>query len=110
MKVLSKLSGANIAPQKARLVANLIRGESVQSALQVLEFSPKKGAALVKKVLGAAVASAENDFGLDVDDLVVDSICVDEGPTLKRIKPRAKGRADRILKRTCHIALTVSAK
>src|SRR5690606_5773314 len=94
--------------QKARLVADQVRGKPVGEALNVLGFSTKKAAALIKKVLNSAIANAEHNEGADVDELRVASICVDEGMTLKRIKPRAKGRADRISKRTCHITIKVS--
>jgi large subunit ribosomal protein L22 len=97
-----------VAAQKARLVANQIRGKSVEEALLLLEYSPKKGAMLIKKVLNSAIANAEHNEGADVDELKVSTICVDEGTTMKRIMPRAKGRADRILKRSCHITITVA--
>jgi|SRR5690554_1775958 len=107
MEVAAKLKGARLSAQKARLVADLVRGKRVEDALDVLTFSTKKGAAIVKKVLESAIANAEHNEGLDVDDLKVSHISVDEGPTMKRIKPRAKGRADRIFKRTCHITVKV---
>jgi large subunit ribosomal protein L22 len=102
------MKGAQVAAQKARLVANQIRGKSVEEALLLLEYSPKKGAMLIKKVLNSAIANAEHNEGADVDELKVSTICVDEGTTMKRIMPRAKGRADRILKRSCHITITVA--
>ena len=108
MEVAAKLRGARISAQKARLVADQIRGKSVEQALDVLSFSNKKGAALVKKVLESAIANAEHNEGADVDELKVSTIFVDEGLTMKRIKPRAKGRADRISKRTCHITVKVA--
>ncbi|WP_456085365.1 50S ribosomal protein L22 [Marinobacterium jannaschii] len=108
MEVAAKLKGARISAQKARLVADQIRGKSVADALNILAFSPKKGAALVKKVLESAIANAEHNEGADIDELRVSTIFVDEGMTMKRIKPRAKGRADRILKRTCHITVKVA--
>lgn len=108
MEVAAKHKGARISAQKARLVADQIRGKSVGEALNILAFSPKKGAALVKKVLESAIANAEHNEGADVDDLRVSTVFVDEGMTMKRIKPRAKGRADRIMKRTCHITVKVS--
>jgi large subunit ribosomal protein L22 len=110
MEVAARLSGARLSAQKARLVADQIRGKHVEEALDILSFSPKKGAHIIKKVLESAIANAENNDGLDVDELRVSTIFVDEGPTLKRIRPRAKGRADRILKRTCHITVKVSEK
>ncbi|KZZ24220.1 50S ribosomal protein L22, partial [Alcanivorax sp. HI0083] len=94
--------------QKARLVADQVRGLEVEKALNLLEFSPKKAAKIVKKVLESAIANAENNDGADVDELKVSTVFVDEGMTMKRIRPRAKGRADRILKRTCHITVKVS--
>lgn len=108
MEVAAKLKGARISAQKARLVADQIRGKSVGEALNMLAFSPKKGADLVKKVLESAIANAEHNEGADVDELFVSTIFVDEAMTMKRIKPRAKGRADRILKRNSHITVKVS--
>ena len=108
MEVAAKLRGARISAQKARLVADQVRGKGVEEALDILAFSTKKAATLVKKVLESAIANAEHNEGADVDELKVSSIFVDEGMTLKRIKPRAKGRADRIFKRTCHITVKVA--
>ncbi len=108
MEVAAKLSGANIAAQKTRLVADQIRGKSVEQALDILTFSPKKAAAIVKKLLNSAIANAEHNEGADIDELRVATIYVDEATTMKRIRPRAKGRADRILKRTCHITIKVA--
>ena len=108
MEVAAKLKGAGISAQKARLVADQIRGKNVEEALTLLAFSPKKASLLVKKVLDSAVANAVHNKGADIDELMVSTIFVDEGLTMKRIKPRAKGRADRILKRTCHITVKVS--
>ncbi|MEW5248983.1 50S ribosomal protein L22 [Microbulbifer sp. 2201CG32-9] len=110
MEVAAKLRGARLSAQKARLVADQVRGKGVEEALDILAFSNKKGAAIVKKVLESAVANAEHNEGADVDELKVSTIFVDEGMTMKRIKPRAKGRADRILKRTCHITVKVAEK
>ncbi|MGH1371342.1 MAG: 50S ribosomal protein L22 [Cellvibrionaceae bacterium] len=110
MEVSAKLRGAQLSAQKARLVADQIRGKHVEEALDILAFSPKKGAAIVKKVLESAIANAEHNEGADVDELSVSTIFVDEGLTMKRIRPRAKGRADRILKRTCHITVKVADK
>jgi large subunit ribosomal protein L22 len=107
-QVAAKLKGARISPQKARLVADQIRGKSVEEALNVLEFSNKKAAGIIKKVLDSAIANAEHNEGADIDELRVSSVFVDEAMTLKRIKPRAKGRADRILKRSCHITVKVA--
>ncbi len=108
MEVAAKLSGARLSAQKARLVADQIRGKGVEEALDLLAFSTKKGAALIKKVLESAIANAEHNEGADVDELKVSTIFVDEGLHMKRIKPRAKDRADRILKRTCHITVKVA--
>ena len=108
MEVAAKLSGAPLSAQKARLVADQIRGKHVEEALDILAFSPKKGAEIIKKVLESAIANAEHNEGADVDELKVSTIFVDEGLTMKRIRPRAKGRADRILKRTCHITVKVA--
>lgn len=108
MEVAAKLSGARLSAQKARLVADQVRGMPVEEALNLLEFSTKKGAAIIKKVLNSAIANAEHNEGADIDELRVSTIFVDEGMTMKRIKPRAKGRADRILKRTCHITVKVA--
>ncbi len=108
MEVAAKHKGARISAQKARLVADQIRGKGVEEALELLTFSNKKGAALIKKVLESAIANAEYNEGADVDELKVSTIFVDEGITMKRIMPRAKGRADRILKRTCHITVKVA--
>ncbi|MBV1930424.1 MAG: 50S ribosomal protein L22 [Porticoccaceae bacterium] len=108
MEVAAKLSGANLSAQKARLIADQVRGKSVEEALDILVFSKRKGAAIVKKLLESAIANAEHNEGADVDELVVSTIFVDEGTTLKRLKPRAKGRADRIFKRYCHITVKVA--
>lgn len=110
MEVTAKLSGARISAQKARLVADQIRGKGVEEALELLTFSPKKAAVLIRKVLNSAIANAEHNEGMDIDELKVSTIYVDEGMTLKRIRPRAKGRADRILKRSCHITVKVAEK
>lgn len=107
MEVTAKLRGARLSAQKARLVADQIRGKPVEDALNLLVFSSKKAARIIKKVVDSAIANAEHNEGADVDELVVSKIYVDEGTTLKRIKPRAKGRADRIFKRTCHITVEV---
>ncbi|HEX4299922.1 MAG TPA: 50S ribosomal protein L22 [Gammaproteobacteria bacterium] len=108
MQVAAKHRYARIASQKARLVADQIRGKSVGEALKVLEFSPKRGAKLVRKVLESAIANAEHNNGADVDELKVKAIFVDEGPHMKRWMARAKGRGARILKRTSHITVTVA--
>ena len=99
---------ARISPQKARLVADQIRNKPVELALNQLNFSNKKGAHLMKKVLESAIANAEHNDGADIDELKVKAVFVDEGPTLKRMRPRAKGRGNRIMKRTSHITVTVA--
>ena len=108
MEVTARLKGARMSAQKTRLVADQIRGKEVGEALDILSFSTKKGADLVRKLLESAIANAEHNEGADVDELTVSRIFVDEGLTMKRLRPRAKGRADRILKRTCHITLAVA--
>jgi large subunit ribosomal protein L22 len=108
MQTTAKLRHARISAQKGRLVADLIRGLPVEQALDILSFSKKKGAILMKKVLESAIANAEHNEGADVDELKVAAVSVDEGPTMKRIRARAKGRASRILKRTSHINVTVA--
>jgi large subunit ribosomal protein L22 len=97
-----------IAPNKARLVADLIRGKRVAEALTVLRFTPKKGARFINKTLRSALASAENTKKMDIDNLIVKTIYVDKGPVLKRWQPRAMGRATPILKRTSHVTVVLS--
>ena len=108
MEVAAKLRGAKMSAQKARLVADQIRGKEVGEALDILNFSTKKGAHLVRKLLESAIANAEHNEGADIDELIVKTMIVDDGPTMKRISPRAKGRADRIIKRTSHITVVVA--
>ncbi|WP_133128785.1 50S ribosomal protein L22 [Legionella nagasakiensis] len=108
MEVTAKLRNAPLSAQKGRLVANMIRNMNVSSAIDVLKFTPKKGAQLMLKLLESAIANAENNNGADIDELKVGMVCVDEAATLKRIRARAKGRANRISKRTCHITIKVS--
>jgi len=108
MEVAARLRGARVSAQKARLVADQVRGKGVEQALDILGFSNKKSAAIIKKVLESAIANAEHNEGADVDELKVSTIFVDEGTTLKRMMPRAKGRSDRISKRTCHITVMVA--
>lgn len=98
---------ARLSPQKCRLVADQIRARPVQKALDILQFSGKKAASLLKKTLDSAIANAEHNEGADIDALWIDRVMVDEAPTLKRFRPRAKGRGARILKRGCHITLSV---
>ncbi|MCK5716366.1 MAG: 50S ribosomal protein L22 [Thiomargarita sp.] len=108
MEVSSIHKYARISPQKCRLVADQIRGLPVEKALNTLKFSNLRAAELVKKTLDSAIANAENNDGADVDELRVSMIYINEGPTLKRMRARAKGRGSRILKRTSHITVTVS--
>ena len=108
MQVQAKLRGARLSAQKARLVADQVRGRQVEDSLNLLTYSSKKGADVIRKLLNSAIANAEHNEGADVDELKISEIYVDEGMTMKRIMPRAKGRADRILKRSCHISITVA--
>jgi large subunit ribosomal protein L22 len=108
MQVLAKLKHARISPQKCRLVADAVRGQSVGNALQTLSLMQKKGARVVKKVLESAVANAEHNHGADIDELKVSMIHIDEAPTLKRFRARAKGRSSRIIKRNSHITVQVA--
>lgn len=110
MEVAAKLKFARISPQKARLVADQVRGLPVENALQILTFSPKKASAMVRKVLESAIANAEHNEGADIDELKVSRVFIDEGPTLKRMRARAKGRGNRILKRTSHITVMVGER
>jgi len=105
----ANIRGAHISAQKARLVADLIRGKSVEQALNILTFSPKKAAGIVKKALNSAIANAEHNDGADVDELKVTTIYVDKATSLKRFSARAKGRGNRIEKQTCHIVVKVGA-
>ena len=107
MQVTATLRYARISPQKCRLVADTVRGRPVNEALNTLKFMPKKGAKLVYKVLWSAISNAQENAGLDVDDLKVSTIQVDTAPVLKRFAARAKGRGARILKPSCHIYVTV---
>ncbi|AIT09822.1 50S ribosomal protein L22 [Candidatus Francisella endociliophora] len=110
MEVQAKLKFARISAQKCRLVADQIRGLPVEQAINLLTFSNKKAAVLIKDVLNSAVANAEHNDGMDVDSLFVSTVFVDEGPTMKRFEARAKGRGNRILKRTSHITVKVAEK
>ena len=107
MEAIAKHRYARTSAQKARLVADQVRGLSVDKALNILTFSPKKGAAIIKKVLESAIANAEHNDGADIDELKVTTICVEKGMVLKRFTARAKGRGNRIVKPTCHVFLTV---
>ncbi|MCF7998439.1 MAG: 50S ribosomal protein L22 [Methylovulum sp.] len=108
METIARLKNAPLSAQKARLVSDQIRGVEVNKALDILKFSSKSAAKIIVKILESAIANAENNDGFDVDELKISTIFVDEGATLKRFKARAKGRANHILKRTCHITLKVS--
>ncbi len=110
MEVIAKHRYARISPQKVRLIADQIRGLPIDKALDTLNFGVTKSSDLMKKVLESAIANAEHNEGADIDELHVSKVFVDEGPTMKRIQPRAKGRANRILKRTSHITVCVSDK
>lgn len=110
MEAAAKLKFSRISAQKARLVADQVRGLPVERALNILRFSPKKAARLIVKVLESAIANAEHNEGADVDELKVKTICVDEGPSYKRMSARAKGRGNRIIKRTSHITVAVADK
>ena len=99
-----------IAPRKVRVVMDLIRGKSVADAFAILKFTPKVGAEAIEKVLKSAVANAENNFDMNVDNLYVSSCFVDQGPTMKRLHPRSRGQAFKILKRSSHITVAVEEK
>jgi large subunit ribosomal protein L22 len=107
METSAKLRGVRLSAQKGRLVADLIRGKKVDAALNILTFSPKKGAVIIKKVLESAIANAEHNDGADIDELRVMTITVDKAASLRRFTARAKGRGNQIEKQTCHIAVTV---
>ena len=108
MQTSAKHRHAKISPQKCRLVADQVRGLPVDKALTMLNFSNRKAAVLLRKVLESAIANAEHNDGADIDELKISSIFVDQGPTMKRMRARAKGRGNRILKRTSHITVTVA--
>jgi len=107
METRAILRGARMSAQKGRVVADLILGKPVDRALNILAFTPRKGAAIVKKVLESAIANAEHNDGADIDALKVKTIHVERGAFLKRFHARAKGRGNRVLKHTCHIYITV---
>lgn len=107
MEVRAILRGTRLSAQKARLVADQVRGRPVEKALSILSFTPKKAAGVIKKVLESAIANAEHNEGADIDELKVKAIYVDQGPVLKRFTARAKGRGNRIMKPTCHITVAV---
>ncbi len=107
MEVVARARFIRIAPRKARYVVDMVRGRKAGEAMEILKFTPKKAARLVHKVVASAVANAEQRADVDVDTLFIKKIFVDEGPTLKRWRPRAMGRATRILKRTSHITVVL---
>ena len=107
MQTSAVLRGVRLSAQKGRLVADQIRGMAVDKALNVLRFSPKKGARIIQKVVESAIANAEHNDGADIDELKITRIFVEQGPVLKRFRPRAKGRAAKILKPSAHIYVTV---
>ena len=107
METKASLRGVHLSAQKGRLIADLIRGKKVDQALDILSFTPKKGAAIIKQVLESAIANAEHSDGADIDELKVSSIYVEKGTFMKRYSARAKGRGDRISRQTCHIYVTV---
>lgn len=109
MEAVAKMRYFRVSPYKARLVIDMIRGKGVDQAMQILEFTRKHVATAIKETLKAAIANAENNFGLDVDTLVVSKAFVDQGPVIKRFRPRARGRSNRILKRTSHITVAVAS-
>jgi large subunit ribosomal protein L22 len=107
METNATLRGVRLSAQKGRLVADQIRGLAVEKALNILAFSPKKGATIIKKVLESAIANAEHNDGADIDELKVSQIYIEKGMVLKRFTARAKGRGNRISKQTCHVYVTV---
>ena len=107
METKASLRGARMSAQKGRLVADLIRGKPVDQAMNILAYTPKKGAGIVRKLLESAIANAEHNDGADVDELKVKSICVDKAASLRRFTARAKGRGNVIMKQTCHIHVVV---
>jgi large subunit ribosomal protein L22 len=107
METTASYRGARLSAQKGRLVADLIRGKPVDKALNILAFTPKKAAGIIRKVIESAIANAEHNDGADVDELKVTTITVEQGPTLRRFSARAKGRGTRISKKSCHIFVAV---
>lgn len=108
MQVAAKLKFARLSPQKCRLVCDQIRGLPIDRALNVLKFSTKKSAGVLKKVLDSAIANAEHNHGADIDELRVAQVFADQGPTYKRMHAKAKGRGSQILKPTCHVTIVLS--
>ncbi len=108
MEVKARSRYVRISPQKVRLIAGAIKGKPVETGLGILKFMPQKAAGLVEKVVRSAAANADHNHGLDVDNLVINNLIVDQGPTLKRFRARARGRGARILKRTSHITVILA--
>ncbi len=109
METRAVLKGVRMSPQRGRMVADLVRGKKVDQAINILSFAPQKSAFIVKKVIESAIANAEHNDGADIDDLYIKTIYVEEGPVLKRFTARAKGRGNRILKKTSHVYVTVAS-
>jgi len=107
METTASVRGVRLSAQKGRIVADLIRGKPVDKALNILAFTPKKAAGIIRKALESAIANAEHNDGADIDELRVTKICVERGPALRRFSARAKGRGTRIEKKTCHVLVTV---
>ncbi|MDQ0091823.1 large subunit ribosomal protein L22 [Paenibacillus anaericanus] len=110
MEAKAHARSIRIAPRKAKLVIDLIRGKQVGDAIAILRHTPKAASPIVEKLLNSAIANAEHNYSMDVNKLVVTEVFVNQGPTMKRFRPRAMGRASRINKRTSHITLVVSEK
>jgi large subunit ribosomal protein L22 len=110
MEAKAILRFCRVAPRKARIVADMVRGRKVEEAISLLAFTPKRSAQIISKVLHSAIANAEDTSEVDVDSLFIKRITVDQGPTLKRYRPRAQGRAYRINKKTSHIVLVVAER
>ena len=108
MQIAAKLRFARLSPQKCRLVCDQIRGLPIDRASDLLTFSPKKAALVLKKVLDSAIANAEHNFGADIDQLKIAKVYADQGPTYKRMQARAKGRGTRLIKPTCHVTVILS--
>ena len=110
MEARAYLSNARIAPRKVQIVLDLIRGKDVETAMAILKYTPKSACEYLEKLLKSAVANAENNFDMNVDNLYVSTCFVDQGPTMKRIHPRSRGQAFKILKRTSHITVAVEER
>lgn len=110
MQTHARAKGIRLSPLKMRLAAKQVRGLPVELALPLLKFGKTKASTIMYKVVSSAVANAENNLGADIDRLVISSVIVNQGPSMKRIKPRARGRADRITKRSCHVTVGVTER